>query len=88
MVQLFIEADTEVPNRMTLPSGLYLEFVDETALVIPIQQVLEDGDTLLIEGNGSYTELEIEFSYNKTLQSDANNLAEIKTIRFEGQRVE
>lgn len=77
---LLITADREIPNRLILPSGVYIEFVDEEVLTIPRQQLIEGEETIIVEGSGTYSTDRIQFSYVRHLEKEV--------ISFNGARVE
>ncbi len=78
---LIIEADEEIPNRMILPMGVFFDFIDEESLVIPRQQLVDQADTFVIEGEGTYSTDALDFSY-----SNSANAKEM--VSFSGKRVD
>lgn len=81
-----IAADAEIPNRMILASGIYFEFETDSTLLIPLQSVVDTGDTLVLSGSGKYGQDVIGFTY--TVQPTAGiETSQPQVVAFTGVRV-
>lgn len=60
---LKVFSDTIVPNRIVLDNGVYLEFQNDSQLVIPTQILALYNDTLPIVGSGEFKNDSLIFSY-------------------------
>jgi len=70
------------PNSLECEFGFELEFVSDSVLVIPAQELNTTTTTILYEGTGKYHSGYLNFSYDQT---DLNS-GEVKHVSFEGQR--
>lgn len=86
--EIAVEADPLIPNRLNLPSGVYLEFETDSTLLIPLQSVVEDNDTVIVLGQGSFKMSVLQYKYE--VQNDApDGLQPTGTsFSFSGERIE
>lgn len=78
-----IRADGNVPNRMYMPNDAYFEFDSDSTFIIPRQAIEETGETIFIEGSGTYSLEEIWMSY--TLEYSSGMVLQ---KQFTGTRVD
>lgn len=86
--RIYISADEEIPNRIYIESGLYLEFETDTSLVIPVQIFRIDSDTHVVTGSGNYSLNHIEFMLGP-VNNDTEQAYDFTkpTYYFNGHRV-
>lgn len=85
--ELFIEADP-IPNRLNLPTGVYMEFETDSTLVIPLQSVVDNQDTFLVMGEGSIALEVIDFTYREQQDTEGGHVTSGRAYSFTGTRVE
>lgn len=67
-LELGLTADEDIPNRMIVDYGFYLEFETDSTLIVPVQSLNLGNDTVTIQGLGEYSleSLSIRFAEIKS----------------------
>ncbi|MDP4933455.1 MAG: hypothetical protein NWR30_01975, partial [Salibacteraceae bacterium] len=79
---LRIDADTEIPNRLILETGVYAEFENDSQLIIPTQLYTKQSDTIPVIGFGQIRNEILTIQYSNQYEATRNIL-----FHFEGKRV-
>ncbi|MEZ4722574.1 MAG: hypothetical protein R2813_11935 [Flavobacteriales bacterium] len=86
-LELNLEADQEIPNRMIVDYGFYMEFETDSTLTIPVQSLVLDKDTLVINGVGEYSLETLNLRFAEVKSDGEDFLSDEWVFNFSGAKV-
>lgn len=76
MDSLNVTYDEVIPNRLITDLGVYIDFVTDSTLVVPVQEVYIDSMMTIVEGSGKFGPNFLKFEFGK---AGVSNTMELRT---------
>ena len=81
---LEILSDDEIPNRINVSeTGVFLEFSNDSQLVIPTQLIVHQLDTIAISGEGTFKDEELSFHYSREFAQSRSYLFQFTGRKYD-----